>query len=297
MKIDKVIIWGHKTNHTHSHIHSSYYRAFKHLGYETYWLDNPLEISSIDNCLFFTEGQVDFNIPLSKNSYYILHHCNLEKYKNIGCKYLQLGNYLKFCTEGKNHYYPGASLEKLDSQVYYDSKNILLYQMWATDLTPNEIDETLVIPFDNNLKEIYYVGSIWNENINQLKPFAESCIRDGRQFINRVNVSDEEHKQLIQKSLVCPDVRGEWHKECGYVPCRIFKNLSYGKFTATNSEYVAEVFEYKIPVSSENNLYEVSKQSYASVSKTHLQSLVKFIKEKHTYVNRISNLLKILETI
>jgi len=38
MKYSKVIIWGHPLySHTHSYVHDAYYKAFKHLGYETYW--------------------------------------------------------------------------------------------------------------------------------------------------------------------------------------------------------------------------------------------------------------------
>ena len=82
----KVIIWGHKNNgHTHSHIHSSYFRAFKYMGFETFWFDDNEDVSGFDfeNCLFFTEDQVQKNIPLIKNSKYILHHTNLEKYEEI----------------------------------------------------------------------------------------------------------------------------------------------------------------------------------------------------------------------
>mgnify|MGYP006419383869 CR=1 FL=1 len=40
MSINKVIIWGHKLHsHTHSYIHDSFYKAFKFLGYNTYWFD------------------------------------------------------------------------------------------------------------------------------------------------------------------------------------------------------------------------------------------------------------------
>ena len=39
--IKKVVIWGHKLySHTHSFIHSGFFKAFKHLGYDTYWFDN-----------------------------------------------------------------------------------------------------------------------------------------------------------------------------------------------------------------------------------------------------------------
>ncbi len=88
--LKKVIIWGHKPNyyHTHGHIHSSYYKAFLNMGFDTYWFDNDdrkkLSNFNFDNSLFFTEGQVDQKIPLIQNASYVLHHCNNDKYLQVG---------------------------------------------------------------------------------------------------------------------------------------------------------------------------------------------------------------------
>ena len=47
--IKKVVIWGHKLySHTHSFIHSGFFKAFKHLGYDTYWFDNNDNIKDFD---------------------------------------------------------------------------------------------------------------------------------------------------------------------------------------------------------------------------------------------------------
>ena len=41
LPITKVVIWGVKLHsHTHSYIHWAFERAFRHLGYTVYWLDN-----------------------------------------------------------------------------------------------------------------------------------------------------------------------------------------------------------------------------------------------------------------
>jgi len=77
-KFKRVVIWGHKpiTKHTHSYIHGAFCKSFKHLGYDTHWLDVSDNIEGIDfsNTLFLTEGQVDSGIPLIKDSYYVLHN-------------------------------------------------------------------------------------------------------------------------------------------------------------------------------------------------------------------------------
>ena len=58
----KICIWGHPLHsHTHSYIHAAFFKAFKALGHETYWLKNG-DDASVVNCpdvLFLTETQVD----------------------------------------------------------------------------------------------------------------------------------------------------------------------------------------------------------------------------------------------
>jgi len=97
----KAIIWGHKLHsHTHSYIHSGYYRAFKSLGYDTYWFDSIDDISNFDfsNSGFFTEGQVTKNMPIRDDAKYITHHVDKNLLVNNGAKesnIVQLGNYIK----------------------------------------------------------------------------------------------------------------------------------------------------------------------------------------------------------
>ena len=84
--INQIIIWGHKLHsHTHSYIHYGFHKAFLYLGYKCLWLDNDDDIDNINfnNSLFITEGQVDENIPLLDNCFYVLHNCNGERYQSI----------------------------------------------------------------------------------------------------------------------------------------------------------------------------------------------------------------------
>lgn len=81
----KVVLWGHKLHsHTHSYIHWGFERAFKYLGYETYWFDGGDNVSNFDfsGSLFITEGQVDQAIPLRDDCLYILHNCEKKNMRN-----------------------------------------------------------------------------------------------------------------------------------------------------------------------------------------------------------------------
>jgi hypothetical protein len=294
----KVIIWGHKLHsHTHSYIHNSYYNTFKALGFDTYWFDNWDNVSGFDfeNCIFFTEDQVHQNIPLNKSSFYILHHCNLSKYINGGCRFINLCNYVDDCRQGLSRNYPDSSVEKLTYYSYYDDKNKALYQPWGTDLLPDEFGEPIL--YDNNNKNVYYIGSVWSDNIDLIKPFAKACEDHGKPFVNKRFISDEEGMELVKQSYISPDIRTQLHVDVGYIPCRVLKNISYGTIPATHSKFIRDFFGDNILPYSDNtyDLFEVNENFIKEDKNIELcKWLMSEVKEHHTYITRVKTLLKFL---
>ena len=64
----------------------------------------------------------------------------------------------------------------------------------------------------------------------------------------------EENVKLIQESILAPAIQTDWQVENGYIPCRIFKNISYGKMGVTNNPTVNKLFNDKINTIYKNNL-------------------------------------------
>lgn len=303
--IKNVVIWGHKPHtHTHSYIHSSYYKTFQAMGFNTVWFYKKFDYLRLpkfnENTLFFTEGQVDENIPLIKNAFYILHHCKPEKYLNAGCKVLNLCNYVKYCEDGVSFNYKdqGNTVEKVKDFLFYDEKAKAIYQPWATDLLPEEINTDDFCQYDSEKKDINYVGSIWAENITEIREFYKACCDNGKKFINYKGVSDNINKKLVRNSYIAPDLRGKWHRECGYIPCRIFKNLSYGKITGTNSKHVYDLFHGMIAYSkSPYGLFKACEKKEKETNSVDMKKTMQYIKDKHTFINRVENILEMLERI
>lgn len=297
--IKKVVIWGHKLfSHTNGYVFNGYYKAFKSLGYDVQWFNDFDNVTGIsfENCLFLTEDQAQKNIPLVKGSYYVLHHCNPEKYLAAGCIVLNLCNYVKYCEDGVSFNYKdkGNTVEKLGNMIFYDKKENALYQTWATDLLPHEIDENDIVPFKEDIPYVNYVGTQY-DNVDQVNLFLSGCGAGGKKFVRYELVSDERHKIVIRDSFIAPDIRGEWHKECGYIPCRVFKNISYGKQSGTNSTIVRDLFEGMIPYNdSPYELFFDCVKSYRDMDKEVQRKLMLFVKEKHTYINRINNIFNVL---
>lgn len=304
-KFNKVIVWGHKTGHTHGYIHSSYYKAFKWMGYyETFWLDDSdlqkHDVGFFNNALYFTEDQASHNIPLSNSCTYILHHCNNQKYLDAGAKVINLCNYLKYCEDGISFNYKetGNTVVKIKNVTFWDEKAKALYQPWATDLTPDEIKFTDYVLFDSNKGDINYVGTIWNENNEGITKFNKACLDNHKILRSFGSISDDEHRNLIRQSYIAPDIRGDWHVECGYLPCRIFKNLSYGVSTGTNSAHVHSIFGDRVAYSPDcYNLFSECVDKYSQSKASDIVDNMLYIRENHTYVNRINTILEMLERI
>ncbi len=288
----RIYIWGHKLHeHTHSYIHASYYKAFEHLGYEVYWIDSRDDLNQYDfsDSVFFTENFVKNGMPLRKDCKYITHHIDTKYLTNAGIPYenvLKLVNYL-----------PSLEVhEKVDHLAYWDESTRTLYQPWGTDLLPHEIDEDNPAKFSHNNKSLNYIGMLYEQGPWWAQSFADILWEKKRvEFkVFTQNASFEENLEMVRSSYLCPDFRSDWHLQCGYIPCRIFKNISYGRVTGTNSPFVKRAFGDYVsyggtPDTLFSNLLEADAGGDIDIREAML-----FVKENHTFINRVNTILKFL---
>jgi len=288
----KFIVWGHKyNNHTHSNIHYAYKKAFESLGWETYWMDNADDVSGFDfsNSLFLTEGQVDSNMPVRPDCKYILHNCDPGRYEGIknNCITLQV-----YTTDVLSR-----NVEKIEECVFYQSEITTLYQPWATDYLPSEIKDLERLNFSEE-KCVYWIGSVWDGdgygNANQINDLINSLRKYNIEFKN-LRTPHNDNRRYINSSYISPSIQGKWQVEKHYIPCRIFKNISYGEFGITNSEAVYDLLEQKIVFDSDiNTLVDKSISYRESVTLSELNEQINLVRSKHTYINRIENILRFL---
>jgi hypothetical protein len=299
---DKVVIWGHKLHsHTHSYIHHAFYRAFKHLGYEVYHFDHSDHLEGFDfsNTLFLTEGQVDQYIPLREDCFYILHNCDSKKYDHL--KSLKKCIRLQVYTDQING--KGVTAIEVAPCIFENISRRTLYMPWATDLLPHEIDPSkkppLINPAQNNT--IYWIGTIGEGhfgNQSELNPFIQESQKAGIHFVHRQSLHPEEAEHLVKRSYIAPTIVGAWQKEVGYIPCRIFKNCSYGLMGVTNSYRVYELFNKKIVYDPDPAvLFHKAKEALKVFGDKEREELMNFVKDNHTYVNRIHSILNFIEKL
>lgn len=292
MDIQQVVLWGHKLHsHTHSYIHNAYVIAFNHLGYKTLWLDNNDDISGIDftRTFFITEGQVDQNMPIRNDCYYVLHNCDMKKSIYNGLSERQY-MFLQVYTHDVINKHFATPIDVSDLSYYKDN---CLWIPWATDLLPHQIDENISKLKNREFKNhnaVSFVGS-FTTPWYLVKQFCEN---NNIFFIKPSNLSVEDNIRFIQGSIIAPAVQDDWQCTNGYIPCRIFKNISYGKMGITNNSAVYKLYNRDIIY--DENIDELMRKSIAFESLpfderiNSLVPLMELTRDKHTYLNRIQSL-------
>jgi hypothetical protein len=288
----QVVIWGHKLHsHTHSYIHAAFDKTFRSLGHKTLWLDRTDDISHIDfaETLFITEGQVDQNIPLRDDCWYILHNCDQTKYKDLiaknRCIFLQV----------YTHDVLTRDAQKVEPCIYYDIPGKIIYMPWATDLLPHEIDAIKASMTREKSNFVSFIGTIgggYFGNDREVAAFRKAAAGQKISFVHKTHLDLAETITMTQQSYMAPAIQGAWQIEKGYIPCRIFKNISYGTFGITNSQTVWELFDRKIIYNPDcYQLFYDAQKALKTLTLSDLMNLMDFVKERHTYVNRINHLL------
>ena len=174
---------------------------------------------------------------------------------------------------------------------------------WATDLLPHEIDVMKKKIATKKAKRpvATFVGTVSRGsygNQDEVNAFQRACRENGIQFehggVNKRSM--EENIELMQTAQLAPSLQGPWQCKQGYIPCRIFKNISYGAMPITNAKTVYELFDKKIIY--HPNSYKLGLKSIKRLKTWTLEdqyAWMDLVKEKHTYLNRIESLFQFFE--
>lgn len=286
----RIIIWGLPLHsHTHSYIHQAFTRASKAMGYETFWVDDCEESNNLltDDSLVICCGISDAHLRHRKNTKYVLHNSSREDLKEKNAITLQV----------YTHDVLKRSVEKFDIQQlsFWENSTKTLYQPWATDLLPEEIKDIEPVCRSNSSNDIFWIGSITTGlqgNYEEIIEYAKLCEKDGSLFKTARSISIQENILAIRASRHSPAIQGKWQIDNGYIPCRVFKNISYGQFTLTNSQTVAELLDLSF-CKNIHDLYDLSESQCALDNSLSIKSKMSLVSQKHTYVNRLSNIIKL----
>jgi hypothetical protein len=169
----------------------------------------------------------DYNLPIKEGVYYCLHN-----YKDIFKQNIKKGYLLNlqvYTNEAEK-----ADI-KLGPVTYYNSVSRTLYQPWGTNLLSDEFKK----PIFRKNKLIFWIGSIWNDknnagNINEINQLKMACKKLGLKFIHLRFIPDWLNIFFVRLSRLAPAIEGKQQVDNNYLPCRMFKNISYGQLGITN---------------------------------------------------------------
>jgi deoxyribodipyrimidine photolyase len=149
--------------------------------------------------------------------------------------------------------------------------------------------------------KIYFSGMLSkkgrNENYSTFKGFIKAAKKNRIKFISNdpfLNpLSEEEVVRRTQASILGVDIRGPEHIRNGYVPCRVFKSISWGHLGMTNSPEVFRELEGNLILNT-NSTDLFSDAMLRREDYSFILNAMKYVQSKHTYVNRIEAILSIL---
>jgi len=300
-EVKKFIIWGNALHsHTHSYIHYGFYKALKSLGHEVYWFDDVETNFNFENSIIITQSNCIKNLPIISSAKYFIHNICEGFQKQTLIDHDNVYNLLVYHEE---YNFPD-NLQSLDDYSWYDSetKNVMI--MWGTDLLPEEIDNMQPVLYDQSKSDINFIGTIQGENaIN----FAHICADHGKNFYNLggyTGSSQNDNSQFydnsesvnsLRKSYLSFDIREEQHLRNGYVPCRVFKNISYGMWTGSNSTKIKKFFNGHLTINNNlSELYDDLVSDYSSCTEERIRNSMNYVRDNHTYLNRVQSLLSVL---
>lgn len=294
-----VIVWGHpEGSHTHSWIHYGFHRALEHLGLQTSWLpDNRRsahQLRHVDRVVVITEGQDDRRLKNVVRRDWVVfgHNCDADWYRER-CRFVPVHvNMLDESGYRNPRWHPEVTAiagRPPSEPLAAPERGISI--LWATDLLPHEIRFT---PHRRDTTEVVFVGTVWSYNADEIERFERLAAERGLRWRVHAGVDAVRHEELVRSARFAPALQGQWQVDHGYIPCRLFKNISYSQLGLTNNPSAQLVFESGEIISRrslEDLLDDALSAEETGVVDEMVQAAQQTVRERHTYINRVRELL------
>ena len=226
----EIVIWGLRLRpHTHRHIHRGFYDNLTALKLNTRWVEDAPGVSLKRNSLVFCVDVASRHLPFEPSSTYVAHNLDLkDRFGRSPDQSLSLQVFTNSST---------GTPDDHGSVAKYELNSRTLFQPWgAPTLT---IVRRKTCRAHQPLVE-HFVGSVWDNELGQgnmaqidlyereLAEFGVRLKRHGRRFLSPFGVSEQSNRRLVSESRLGATVVGNWQRDNAYLPCRLFKAVSWG---------------------------------------------------------------------
>jgi hypothetical protein len=265
-------------------------------GYETYWVDDLKMLPELKFDIILASNISLSNIPIIPTARYILHNIKIDDIQNkFQCSINHI-NLQVFTKDSK-----GEKIFGIEN-VLWDKSAKTLYQPWGTPLPSNQwrgLNEFKIGDYE------YWLGSIWQNELNQgnldvmkkykilLNRLGIKLIRKGGSRILINGLSERKAGNYIRKSVFGATILGEWQIQNDYIPCRLFKNLTYGIPPLSNMNKPNLLSEHNGFTKSVEDLLDFA-LSEKKIDRKKRFELARSEISKYTYANSIDRIIELL---
>jgi hypothetical protein len=297
------VVYGFRNSYnTFGHIQEAWYRALKYKfpDRKVSWVDemNP-EDADFTNAVVFSVNVANLSgLPKRKDCFYVIHNTDETTKEFFGdmrqYSVMNYGMYTSTTNLTPDNIEVGP--ETYFTQQAHEAYSCVILR-WGTDLFPHEIEANKPTRvFNEDSKEINFVGTVY-ENVHG--PFRTACQENGIRFVTMggfsgaAPVSIEENVRLVRASYMAPAIGDKYHAKVGYIPCRTYKNISYGCLPLTNNRYAQEAFQGRLIYNDDTyKLFYEAREQLKSYKLADLHQLMDEVAEKHTYLTKIDSVMK-----
>ena len=240
--IEKLVLWGGTSDlNSLRHIWRHYHQTARKLGIESVLCAD--ELSSIGHLTpgstVIAADQWAQNISARPEVDYVLHNFNGD---HPLCVALEPERLLRLQVWTND-----AVGEEWAPYRRYSREGRILFQPWGTDLLAEEFMEPI---FNATSSDVTFVGAIWSDQYQGTELGNEQVIGElrsaiaarGLTFRTLTHITDEQNVAAVRSARLAPAFAGGWQVSHNYMPCRVFKNVSYGVAAITNIPAFHDLF-------------------------------------------------------
>jgi hypothetical protein len=293
----RIVVWGLFSQlHTHRFIHKHFYETLQKLSVsEVYWVDDAPENRSLltPGTFVIAMNQACKYLVYVQGVYYCTHNIMHPEERLQRHNILQLQVFTNQMKET-------TTTEYWNSTTVFDKETKHLYQPWGTDLLPVEF---LSPVFPESSEVVYWIGSIWNNaenqgNLDAIETLKKALERHHLRLEHKEYCTVEENIHLVRSSRLSPAFSGTFQTKVDYLPCRVFKNVSYGMPAMTNIAAFQKVFEDADVFQSDIKLcVDTFMELDAMEWKKKVQKQQESVASQHTYLHKWAMLFKAMNTL
>ena len=335
-KITHLVVHGLKTSqHTHRYIHESIHETFlyiaKHSNHhvDVIWCNDeyaskhiytPTLYNPENRFLIFSTPhlETDKHLPILDNAYYILHFRHGVVYSDVPItKYNELlkqkraVKYVEFRYSPDNLTYHESAMDGVipidKTPLWFDTQRNEGHLAWATNLLPEEIDANIALISSSSKPQFklqsYFCGHVWRANNCEIQQWSDMCKTHEIDCIVERQKNEKIHQENIRTSFLSTAIQGASQRQNEkkyYIPCRIFKNISYGAIPITNNIGVYNMLNgFRVIYDADiNNLMDKALERYREIEDNYEEykleqiRVMEYVRDHHTYLNRISTLIQ-----